>query len=121
MPEAPRARPEIHEVLHTLRGHVKARPKAVYEALEPRIRPVGDYESMYTSDPIAFLVIEQGGWWYRGEYRIVPDESGSNVEYTLVNVALTGRRIGRFTGRRVIADAPATFERMLKELRLELE
>ncbi|MCU1513562.1 MAG: hypothetical protein JWO10_652 [Microbacteriaceae bacterium] len=121
MAEAPRTRPESYDVLHSFYGHVKARPRAVFDALDARLRPGHDAESLYTADPAAFLIIAQGGWWYRAEYRVVPDEFGSNLEHVLLNVAQTGRRAGRFTGRKVIEQAPAGFERLLKELRLELE
>jgi hypothetical protein len=51
----------------------------------------------------------------------VPDEQGSHVEHVMLNVAQTARSLGRFTGRRVVADAPAAFETLLRQLRLELE
>jgi hypothetical protein len=120
MPEAPRARPEDAVSLHAFSAHVRARPKPIFDALDRRFRPVDESGSLYTADPAAFLIIAQGGWWYRGEYRIVPDEHGSNVEHTMLNIARQ-RRLGRFTGRRVIEDAPAQFDRLIKELRLELE
>ena len=107
-------------MLLALSGHITARPRAVFDALDARFRPGGSSKTLYLADPSAFLIITQGGWWYRGEYRIVPDESGSNVEHTLLNIAHQ-RRMGSLTGRRVITSAPADFERMLKQLRLELE
>lgn len=121
MPEAPRARPEHAEVLHEFRAHVRARPRAVFDALAARMDPGPDAESLFTADPSAWLVISQGGWWYRAEYRVVPDETGSNLEYALLNVAETARRLGRFTGRKVIEAAPADFDRLVRELRVELE
>ena len=121
MAEAPRARPESATVLLEFRGHLTARPKAVFEAIAARMDPGPDAESYFTADPSAWLVISQGGWWYRAEYRVVPDESGSHLEHTLLNVAENGHRLGRFTGRKVIEAAPAAFERLLAELRAELE
>jgi hypothetical protein len=121
MPEAPRTRPPGSEVLLTRAGHVRARPAKVFEAIERRMRPDRDGESLFTADPAAFLVIAQGGWWYRGEYRVVPDEAGSNVEHSILNVAQTAHGLGRFTARRVLREAPTRFDRMLRELRLELE
>jgi hypothetical protein len=120
MPEAPRRRPDDAVVVRAFSGHVKARPKAVFEALDRRFRPQEGSNSLYLADAAAFLIIAQGGWWYRGEYRVVPDESGSNVEHTMLNIARQ-RRMGRFTGRRVIEAAPDEFERLLRELRLDLE
>ncbi len=121
MPEAPRTRPVGSEVLLSLAGHVRARPGRVFEAIDARMRPPAGSESLYTADPAAFLVIEQGGWWYRAEYRVVPDERGSNVEQVILNVAQAARGLGRLTGRRVLREAPRRFEAMLRQLRLELE
>lgn len=121
MAEAPRTRPEHSTVLHILRGHVKARPRAVFEAIAGKLDPGPEAGSFFTADSSAWLVIAQGGWWYRAEYRIVPDENGSHVEHTLLNVAERARRLGRFTGRKEIDAAPAAFERLLAELRAELE
>lgn len=121
MPHAQRARPASFVVLHTLRGHVRARPTAVFEALDARFRPGESSDTLYLSDPSAFLIVAQGGWWYRGEYRVVPDEHGSNVEHIVANIAQTARRLGRFAGRRIIARAPNDFETLLRQLRLELE
>ncbi|HEY9498677.1 MAG TPA: hypothetical protein VIQ78_06615 [Terrimesophilobacter sp.] len=121
MAEAPRIRPESATVLHVLRGYVRARPKAVFEAIAARLDPGPDAESYFTADSAAWLVISQGGWWYRAEYRVVPDGNGSHVEHTLLNVAERAHRLGRFTGRKVIAGAPAAFTRLISELRAELE
>lgn len=121
MPEAPRARPEYAEVLQDLRAHLRARPRAVFDALAARLDPGPDAESLFTADPSAWLVISQGGWWYRAEYRVIPDEIGSNLEYTLLNVAERAHRLGRFTGRKVVEAAPAAFDRLVAELRAELE
>jgi hypothetical protein len=108
-------------VLHTLRGHVRARPAAVFAALDARFRPSATSGRLYLADPSAFLIVAQGGWWCRSEYRVVPDERGSHVEHQMLNVAQTARSLSRLTGRRVVADAPAAFETLLRQLRLELE
>ena len=121
MPEAPRSRPASFVVLHTLRGHVRARPAAVFAALDARFRPSNESGSLYFADPSAFFIVAQGGWWYRAEYRVVPDEQGSHVEHAMLNVAKTARPLGRFIGRRAVADAPAAFQTLLRQLRLELE
>lgn len=121
MPEAPRKRPEIHTVLRSFRGHLRARPAAVFAALVRRLHPEGDASICYTADPAAFLVIVQGGWWYRGEYRVVPDDAGSNLEHVIVNVAQRARPLSRIIARRVPVEAPAEFEALLTGLRRELE
>lgn len=121
MSKAPRRRPEQHRVLMTLHGHVRARPADVYEAIVRRNDPGPDARSEYLADPRAHLVVMQGGRWYRGEYRVVADDHGSNVVHVIVDISRSQRPLGRFTGRTVIERAPAEFERMLRQLRLELE
>lgn len=108
-------------VLHDLHSHVRARPVAVFEALSERFDPGEHAQSLFTADSAAWLVIVQGGWWYRAEYRVIPDDAGSRVEHVLLNIAETGRRLGRFAGRRVIESAPADFDRLITSLRAELE
>lgn len=121
MPEAPRIRPANFVVLDTLRGHVRSRPAAVFAALDARFRPRNDSGNLYFADASAFFIVAQGGWWFRAEYRVVPDEQGSHVEHTILNVAQTAHSLARLIGRRVVADAPAAFETLLRQLRLELE
>jgi hypothetical protein len=121
MPEAPRERPENYTRLHSFSGHVKARPSDVFAAIAGRLDPGPSSGSYFTADARAYLVVAQGGWWYRGEYRVVPDDHGSNVEHVILNVARKGHKLGAWTGRRVIANAPMEFARLLKQLRLELE
>jgi hypothetical protein len=121
MPEAPRERPENYTLLHSFSGHVKARPRDVFEAIAHRLDPGAGSGSYFTVDPRAYRVIVQGGWWYRGEYRVVPDDYGSHVEHVILNVASRGHKLGAWTGRKVIADAPVEFAKLLRQLRLELE
>jgi hypothetical protein len=120
MPEAPRRRPDNATVLGSFQGHVKARPSAVFDALVQRLRPAGE-RGLFTADPVASLVIVQGGWWYRAELRVVPDDTGSRVEETIVNVAQRAHWAGPVVGRRVLAAAPAAFERLVTRLRQQLE
>lgn len=121
MPEAPRQRPQNYTLLHSFSGHVKARPQDVFEAIARRFDPGASSRIQFTADARSYLVITQGGWWYRGEYRVVPDDHGSHVEHVILNVAQTGHRLGAWTGRKAIADAPAEFAKLLRQLRLELE
>lgn len=37
-----------------------------------------------------FLAV-QGGWWYRGEYRLAPHPDGTRLEHRVLNVARQGR------------------------------
>ena len=121
MPEAPRLRPAKHTVLHTFTAHIKARPKAVFTALDTRLHPGPGAGSAYLADPDAFFIVAQGGWWYRAEYRVVPDEYGSNLEHVVVSVAQRGEKAALATGRRVIQTAPLAFHDLVKSLRAELE
>lgn len=121
MPEAPRERPANYTLLHSFSGHIKAKPQAVFEAIAKRLDPGAGSGSLFTADARAYLVIAQGGWWYRGEYRVVPDDHGSYIEHTILNVARRAHRLGVFTGRKLIAEAPVEFEKLLRQLRLELE
>lgn len=121
MTEAPRERPERSVVLLKLDGHVCARPKPVFDAITRILDPGGDAHSDFLADHRRSLVVAQGGWWYRAEYRVVPDERGSLVEHYLVNTSGREKRFGRPVGQKLIASAPAEFERLLKRLREELE
>ena len=108
-------------MLHEFHGHIRARPRPVFDAIVERFHPGEDAQSYFTADPAAWLVIVQGGWWYRAEYRVIPDDTGSCIEHALVNVASTGQRLGRLAGRRVIDNAPTDFARLLSSIRAELE
>lgn len=121
MPEAPRSRPEKHVVLHTLAAHIRARPRAIFEALDSRLNPGAGAVSAYLADANAFFIVAQGGWWYRVEYRVVADDNGSNLEHVVLNVAQRGDKFAQAAGRRVVASAPLAFHDLVKSLRAELE
>lgn len=93
----------------------------MFEALADRLHPGADAHSYYLADPVASLIIVQGGWWYRAELRVVPDDTGSRVEETIVNVAQRTSWAAPIAGRRVIADASDAFERLMTQLRQQLE
>lgn len=107
-------------MLLAFQGHVKARPAAVFHALEERLRPAGAV-GYFTADPVASLIIVQGDWWYRAELRVVPDDTGSRVEETIVNVAQRAHWAGPIAGRRTLSAAPSAFERLVSGLRHQLE
>lgn len=121
MTEASRRRPDPHRVLLTLHGHVRARPNEVFEVIARRSDPGERARSRYLADPRAHLVVSEGGRWYRGEYRVVADDHGSQVMHVILDVSKGQRPLGRFSGRAVVERAPGEFERMLRQLRLELE
>ena len=121
MPEASRERPERHSVLHTFTAHVRARPEAVFAAVEARLDPGALAPVPYLSDSDSLLIVTQGGWWYRGEYRVVPDDTGSTLEHVVMNVAQRGEKAALVAGRKVIVEAPLQFHDLVKSLRAELE
>jgi len=103
------------------RAHLRARPAVVFDALDARMRPAENSDVSYTADSAAFFIVVQGGWWYRGEYRVVPDETGSNVEHVIVNVAPRARGLSRLVSRGALASAPAEFDALIGRLRREVE
>jgi len=96
---APRDRPAKHTVLREFVREVGAAPDAVLSAL-PGAR-YGD------------LVVVQGDWWYRAEYRVEALATGSRVELTIVNVAERLHWSAPLAGRRELADAERAFDELL--------
>lgn len=108
-------------MLHSLAAHLVAKPKPVFDALVRLLDPGAGASSAFLADERALFVVAQGGWWYRAEYRVVPDEHGSHLEHHIVNVAQRGERAALVAGRTVIAAAPLAFHDLVKSLRAELE
>ncbi|WP_213813951.1 hypothetical protein [Glaciihabitans sp. dw_435] len=122
MPDTPPPLPDRHTVLRSFAGVVHAHPDAVFESISLRLSPSPDKRYFFSTDPEERLVIAQGGWWYRGEWRVLEnDEGGSRVEYELFNVAKVLHWAGPIAGRRVVAGAPASFQALLTDLVDELE
>jgi hypothetical protein len=86
----------------------------------PRIRPDSPEGGSFATDPARRLLVSQGGWWYRGEWRVLPDPAGSRVECEIVNVARTAHWAGPVAGRAVLKAAPEAFRALLAELEREL-
>lgn len=99
METAPRDRPARHTVLREFTRDVSCPPEAVLRALAG---------TRYDS-----LVVEQGDWWYRGEYRVEPQGNGSRVSLTIVNVAQRLHWSAPLAGRRELADAERAFDALL--------
>jgi len=116
VPGAPIERPPHGTVLRRFAGTVAAPPSAVFDAVLARVRPTSPEGGGFASDPITGLVVVQGGWWYRAEYRVSADPGGSRLELTLVNVATPAHWLGPLTGRAVLRASPAAFERLIAEL-----
>ena len=121
MPAASRTRPAKHDVVHTLAAPIRARPRAIFDALDARLDPGPGAVSAYFADPGAFFIVAQGGWWYRAEYRVIADEHGSTLEHVVVNIAQRGEKLALVAGRRVVASAPLAFHDLVKSLRAEVE
>lgn len=121
MAEAPRERSEGSVVLARFDGHVAARPRPVFDAITRILDPGDDAHSDFLADHHRSLVIAQGGWWYRAEYRVVPDDKGSLVEHYLVNTSGREKRFGKPVGQRQLDSAPAEFAKLMERLRQELE
>jgi hypothetical protein len=102
MADAPKERPAKHTVLREFVGAVAAPPEAVLTAL-----PGTRYGS---------LVVEQGEWWYRAEYRVSAAEHGSLVELTIVNVAQSGHWAAPIAGRNELRWAERAFTELLRSL-----
>lgn len=121
MAEAPHERPEGSIVLARFESHVAARPQPVFEAVARILNPGDDARSDFLADPRRSLIVAQGGWWYRAEYRVVPDDEGSHVEHCLVNTSGRENRFGRPVGHKLVEKAPEEFHRLIARLRQELE
>lgn len=121
MAEAPRERPDGSVVLARFDAHVAARPRPVFEAIARILNPGDDAHSDFLADPGRSLVVAQGGWWYRAEYRVVPDDDGSHVEHCLINTSGRATRFGKPVGHKQLAAAPAEFDTLITRLREELE
>jgi hypothetical protein len=52
---------------------------------------------------------------------VVPDETGSHVEHTILNVAQRARALSGPPSRSVLKAAPDEFAKLMKRLRAELE
>jgi hypothetical protein len=102
MSDAPQQRPPKHTVLREFSGTVAAAPEAVLAAI-----PGTRYDS---------LVVEQGQWWYRAEYRVTPEGTGSRVALTIVNVAQSAHWAAPFTGRNELRWAEREFTELLRSL-----
>jgi hypothetical protein len=112
--------PRKHTVLRSFAGHLDAAPDDVYASLERQLRPGDETGGHFLADPERRLVIVEGDWWYRGEYRVLPEDGGSRVEHEVINVAQVAHWAGAITGRSVVAGAASAFQRLLSGLDDEL-
>lgn len=120
MPDAPRNRPAAATVVREFSGFVSSDDDDVFEVLAKRVAP-DSADALSLVDPVARLIVVQGNWWYRGEWRVSRDPAGSLVEYTILNVAELAHWAGRLTARRALKDAPRDFDALVESIRTELE
>ena len=106
-------RPQKHTELRAFAGVVSGAPDAVFASLRARLEGGHGH---FAADPATRRIVQQGDWWYRGEYRVLPDDAGSRVEYEIVNVAQTAHLLAPLTGRDVLRASPAAFAQLLGEL-----
>jgi hypothetical protein len=106
-------RPPKHTELRAYAGVVPGSPDAVFASLRARLE---GGEGHFAADPATRRIVQQGDWWYRGEYRVLPDNAGSRVEYEIVNVAQTAHLLAPLTGRDVLRASPTVFAQLLGEL-----
>lgn len=118
MPAAPTVRPEKSTVLREHQSVIAAPRSAVLAALAAAVDP--GPESSFAVDDAAGLVVVQGGWWYRAEYRVIDDPAGCRVTFTLVNVASPAHWAGPITGRAAIASSARDFGDVISRVRAAL-
>ena len=118
---APHDRPARSTVLRAYAGEIHADPAAVYASIKRRLTPPDPDVTGFTADDEHLLLIVQGGWWYRGEYRVIASPAGSRIEHELVNVAQKAHWAAPIAGRKSIAQSAHVFGRLLTELASELE
>jgi hypothetical protein len=112
---APLERPDRYAVLLVLQREVAADAARVFPVLVRQIAPADGY-TKFAAYPDDFTAVMQGGWWYRGEYRVTPAPGGATVSYTVLNIAQQLHRGGGFASRSVVARSPSTFARHLDAL-----
>lgn len=102
MSASPLDRPARHTVLRQFAASIAAPPEAVLAAL-----PGTRYDS---------LVVEQGEWWYRAEYRVAPEGAGSRIELTILNVAQSWHWAAPIAGRAELRSAERDFADLVRSI-----
>lgn len=99
-------------------GVVARPPEEVFERLRRKLGG-GRYPMRLDVDRERGFLAVQGGWWYRGEYRVTADPGGTRVEHRVVNVATRGRWGVPLANRFFVGFRAATasgFAQLLEEL-----
>ena len=106
------------KALAEVSGVVARPPAEVFEDVRRRVTG-GGYPMRTEVDAERGFLAVQGGWWYRGEYRVTADPGGARVEHRVVNAATWGRWGVPLANRFFLgfrARTAAAFARMLEEL-----
>lgn len=105
--------PGRRTVLRSFAGHLDADPDAVFARLESALAAGDEAASHVTIDRPGRLIVVEGDWWYRGEYLVLPEDSGALVQYEIINAAQVAHRVAGWAAGSVLAAAPAAFGRLL--------
>ena len=104
----------VSEITHV--WIVPGPPQRVFALVLDRVRPASPEGGSLSTDPAHGLIVVQGGWWYRAEYRVTPDPVGSRLGMTIVNVAKPAHWAGPITGRSVLRASDQAFRQLVEEL-----
>ncbi len=118
VPEHPRLGSARVKALAEASGVVARPPAEVFEEVRRRVTG-GGYPMRTEIDRDRGFLAVQGGWWYRGEYRVTPDPAGARVDHRVVNAASWGRWGVPLANRFFLGFRSRTavaFARMLDEL-----
>jgi hypothetical protein len=121
MAHATSERPSSATVLRTFADFISADEDAVFAALTRHLGAEVSAASLSLVDPKGRLIVVQGNWWYRGEWRVSRDPAGSDIEYEIFNAAQRAHWAGGLTGRRALKDAPRLFSELVEAVRSDVE
>ena len=110
---APLERPAHGTLLRSLAGTVPVPRDVVFARLSAALAPSSREGGSFSTDPARGLLVQQGGWWYRAEYRVLDHPEGTRVELEIVNVAQPAHWLGPITGRNELRAAPESFRALL--------
>ncbi|TFD31183.1 hypothetical protein [Cryobacterium cryoconiti] len=109
--------PERHTVLRSFAGHLEAGPDAVFNRLVAAMAAGASGGGSVHTDRGRRILVLRRGWWYRGEYQVLPeDETGSLVQYEIVNVAQVLPWAGAWAAASVLRASPRSFQALLTGL-----
>jgi hypothetical protein len=111
-------RPARSTVLREHQSVIEAPLSAVLARLAAVVDP-GE-QSSFAVDETAGLVVVQGGWWYRAEYRVAADPAGTRVTLTILNVAQPAHWAGPITGRAALRSSAQDFGAVIAAVRAAL-